>query len=68
MDNAIEAAKENQGDILRLLMQQGYTTKENHTGLGLVGLEQIVRKYPNILHNYSCMNHRFVQEIIITDH
>ncbi len=92
MDNAIEAAKENQGDILLLLMQQessltivvenyaeedvdidrivqqGYTTKENHTGLGLAGLEQIVRKYPNILHNYSCMNHRFVQEIIITDH
>ncbi len=92
MDNAIEAVKESQGDIILLLMQQensltlvvdnyvdedvdidlivqqGYTTKQNHTGLGLAGLEQIVRKYPNMLHNYSCMNHRFVQEIMIANH
>ena len=43
----------------------GFSTKENHLGIGLHSLENIINKYSNISHNISCKNNRFVQEIII---
>ncbi|MFR6361061.1 sensor histidine kinase [Amedibacterium intestinale] len=43
----------------------GFTTKKDHSGIGLQSLETIIEKYPNISHKVSCRNHRFIQEIII---
>ena len=43
----------------------GFSTKENHLGIGLHSLENIINKYSNISHNISCKNNRVVQEIII---
>ena len=43
----------------------GFTTKKDHSGIGLQSLETIIEKYPNISHKVSCRNHRFIQESII---
>lgn len=43
----------------------GFTTKKDHSGIGLQSLETIIEKYPNISYKVSCRNHRFIQEIII---
>lgn len=47
------------------ISNNGFTTKKDHSGIGLQSLENILEKYPNISHKMSCRNHRFVQEIII---
>lgn len=51
----------NMPDIFR----EGYSTKDNHHGVGLVSLQRIIEKYPNVTHAARIRNNRFIQEITI---
>lgn len=48
------------------LSQKGYTTKENHLGLGLANVKEIMQKYrENILVDYGIVDDWFVFNLII---
>lgn len=55
----------NQADVTEM-MQEGFTTKKHHSGLGLVNVQDIKRKYPNLFVQYRKNNQWFNLSIVIT--
>lgn len=54
------------GDIaLHKLKQQGFTTKEGHTGIGLANAQKILRSYDNILWETTIQDGHFTQYLEI---
>lgn len=54
------------GDIaLHKLKQQGFTTKEGHTGIGLANAQKILRSYDNILWETTMQDGHFTQYLEI---
>ena len=47
------------------MMQEGFTTKQHHTGLGLVNVQDIKRKYPNLFVQYRKNDKWFNLNIVI---
>lgn len=47
------------------ISKPGYSTKGSARGMGLSSLENMIIKYPNIIHNVMCENDKFIQEITI---
>lgn len=47
------------------MMQEGFTTKQHHSGLGLVNVQDIKRKYPNLFVQYRKNNQWFNLNIVI---
>ena len=47
------------------MMQEGFTTKQHHTGLGLVNVQDIKKKYPNLFVQYRKNNKWFNLNIVI---
>lgn len=50
---------------IREISKPGYSTKGSRRGIGLSSLENVIMKYPNIIHNVMCENDKFIQEITI---
>jgi two-component system sensor histidine kinase AgrC len=51
---------------LQTMMQSGYTTKKNHSGFGMVNIQEIQKKYPNLFIQYHQINNQFKLSIQIT--
>ena len=51
---------------LKTMMQSGYTTKKNHSGFGMVNIQEIQKKYPNLFIQYHQTNDQFKLSIQIT--
>lgn len=47
------------------MMQEGFTTKQHHTGLGMVNVQDIKRKYPNLFVQYRKNDKWFNLNIVI---
>lgn len=47
------------------LFREGYTTKDSHHGIGLISLQKIIEKYPNVTHAVQIKDNRFIHEISI---
>ena len=47
------------------MMQDGFTTKKNHSGFGLVNVADIEKKYPNLFVQYRQNHHWFNLTIVI---
>lgn len=54
----------NQTDVSEM-MQEGFTTKQHHSGLGLVNVQDIKRKYPNLFVQYRKNDQWFNLSIVI---
>lgn len=44
---------------IQTMMQEGFTTKKNHSGLGMVNVQDIKKKYPNLFVQYRKNNDWF---------
>ena len=51
---------------LKTMTQSGYTTKKNHSGFGMVNIQEIQKKYPNLFIQYHQTNDQFKLSIQIT--
>lgn len=49
------------------IKEYGFSTKKNHSGIGMVNIQDIKRKYRNLLVNYNIKNNWFCIQIVITD-
>ncbi|MER2130802.1 MAG: GHKL domain-containing protein [Carnobacterium inhibens] len=49
------------------LKQEGYTTKQDHSGLGLVNIQEIRKKYSNLFVNYKMDEDYFTVQLVLTD-
>ena len=47
------------------MMQDGFTTKKNHSGFGLVNVADIEKKYPNLFVQYRQNHHWFNLTVVI---
>ena len=47
------------------MMQEGFTTKQHHSGLGMVNVQDIKKKYPNLFVQYRKNNQWFNLSIVI---
>lgn len=47
------------------MMQEGFTTKQHHTGLGLVNVQDIKKKYPNLFVQYRKNDKWFNLNVVI---
>lgn len=47
------------------IKQTGYSTKKNHSGLGLSNVQDIKKKYPNLLVQYSEDNNWFHLQLVL---
>lgn len=48
------------------MLQEGYTTKKNHSGIGMVNIQDIKLKYPNLFVQYRKNSSWFNLSILIT--
>lgn len=62
IDNTIK----NNSDLSNIFIE-GFTTKENHSGLGLVNVKEIKRKYPNLFILYDKDENWFHFQVTITN-
>lgn len=56
------------GDIQNpnCLFQKGFTTKTEHSGLGLYNVQKILEKYPSVILTTTCKNNIFIQTLTIS--
>ncbi|KRK52796.1 signal transduction protein [Companilactobacillus kimchii DSM 13961 = JCM 10707] len=52
---------------IQTMMQEGFTTKKNHSGLGMVNVQDIKKKYPNLFVQYRKNNDWFNLNITLLD-
>ncbi|SLM87213.1 Histidine kinase of the competence regulon ComD [Vagococcus fluvialis bH819] len=57
----------NNQESVSKLMEQGYTSKANHSGLGLTNVQEIKNKYPNLFIQYEKEEQLFTVKIIIDE-
>ena len=57
----------NNQESVSKLMEQGYTSKANHSGLGLTNVQEIKNKYPNLFIQYEKEEQLFTIKIIIDE-
>ncbi|WP_334352450.1 GHKL domain-containing protein [Companilactobacillus sp. HBUAS56257] len=49
------------------ITKYGYSSKKNHSGLGMINLQEIKKKYPNLLIFFNSTNNWFNMQITITE-
>lgn len=57
----------NNQESVSKLMEQGYTSKTNHSGLGLTNVQEIKNKYPNLFIQYEKEEQLFTVKILIDE-
>lgn len=57
----------NNQESVSKLMEQGYTSKANHSGLGLTNVQEIKNKYPNLFIQYEKEEQLFTVKILIDE-
>lgn len=70
MDNQLEITIKNtiiNAIPIEKITELGFSTKKNHAGIGMVNIQDIKKKYKNLLVNYNVKDDWFSLQIVITN-